>query len=80
MKEMGRVCLQCGKEKKLKEFGAKQSRCKACTSANKKRKREDPVEGTKLRRQDRESKRRTNATEEGAAKNRANVKRWRRGK
>jgi len=77
MKEMGRICIQCGKEKKIREFGSKQSRCKACTSANKKAKREDPKEGAKLRRQDKESKRRANATEEGAAKNRENVKRWR---
>lgn len=80
MKEMGRVCIQCGKEKKVKEFGAKQARCKTCTSLNKKAKREDPEQGAKLRAQDRASKKRANATEEGAQKNRENVKRWRRNK
>lgn len=78
MKEMGRICIQCHQEKKLKEFGAKQSRCKACTSANKKAKRRDPKQGEKIREQDKASKKRTNATFEGKVKNRENVKRWRR--
>lgn len=78
MKEMGRICIQCGKEKKPKEFYARQSRCKACTSENKKVKRQDPEKGEKIRERDKAAKKRVNATEEGAKKNRDNVKRWRR--
>lgn len=77
MREMGKVCLQCGKEKKFKEFGQNQARCKACISINKKAKRANPETGDKIRERDKANKKRVNATEEGARKNRDNVKRWR---
>jgi len=75
--ELRRVCAQCGKEKKLNEFGRKQAKCKVCISANKKAARKNPETGDKIREKNNAEKRKANATEEGAAKNRANVKRWR---
>lgn len=77
MAELMRKCTQCGKDKKLKEFGARQARCKDCISKNKKAARQDPEKGDKIRERDNAAKKKANATEEGAAKNRANVKRWR---
>ena len=75
--ELLRRCTQCGKEKRLNEFGRKQAKCKVCVSANKKAARQDPEKGAKIRERDNAAKKKVNATEEGAAKNRANVKRWR---
>ena len=75
--ELMRRCTQCGKAKKLKEFGRKQAKCKACISANKKADRQDPEKGPKIRERNNAEKKKANATEEGARKNRENVKSWR---